>query len=88
MDDVYFDEPLVFDPLLNDNGLFLMRTEFVAMDAFLVTVILALYFTQLGLGDDLNYLHIGMLMMVRAILKLPFAVAIIRFILKVKEIRH
>lgn len=33
-------------------------------------------------------MHIGMLMMVRAYFKLPFAVAVLLFIAKVKEIRH
>ena len=42
--DVYFDEPLTFDPMRNENGLFVLRTEYVAMDAFLVLVILAMYF--------------------------------------------
>jgi hypothetical protein len=43
---------------------------------------------SLAQSGDLNYMHIGMLMMVRAYFKLPFAVAILLFIAKVKEIRN
>jgi hypothetical protein len=43
---------------------------------------------SLAQSGELNYLHIGVLMMVRAYFKIPFAVAIVFFIAKVKEIRH
>jgi hypothetical protein len=60
------------------------------MDAFLSLIIVCMYLTQMGLAqsDDLNYLHIGMLMMVRAYFKLPLTVAIVMFIVKVNKIRH
>jgi hypothetical protein len=43
---------------------------------------------SLAQSGNLNYLHIGMLMMVRAYCKIPFLVAILLFVAKVKEIRH
>ena len=60
------------------------------MDSILVITILVMYFIQAALAssESLNYLHIGILMMVRAYLKLPFAIALIQFILKVRQIKH
>jgi hypothetical protein len=89
-DQIYFDEPLTFDPFKNQGGHFLIKTEFVVMDAVLVLITLTMYFIQMGLtqSGELNYLHIGILMMVRAYFKVPFSVAIILFIAKLREIRH
>lgn len=86
---IYFNEPLTFDPFSN-NGSFVIKTEYIIMDAVAVVAIIVMYLIQMGLAQsgELNYLHIGMLMMVRAYLKIPFAVAIILFVAKVKEIRH
>ena len=56
------------------------------MDAILVLVILAMYFIEMGLGDELNYMHIGILM-TRAYLKLPFSIIMIKYVLKVREMR-
>jgi hypothetical protein len=73
--------------MTSTNGQFLLSTEYVVMDAILVAVILAMYFIQMGLGDELNYMHIGILM-ARAYFKLPFSIIIIKFMFKVKELRH
>ena len=48
-DQIYFDEPLTFDPFKNNGGQFLIKTEYVVMDAALVLVIVAMYFIQIGL---------------------------------------
>ena len=60
------------------------------MDAVLVVAIIIMYAIQASLAssEELNYLHIGILMMVRAYFKLPFAIAMIQFIIKVKQIRN
>ena len=86
---VYFDEPLTFDPFKNEEGLFVIKTDYLVMDAILVIAIIIMYAIQVSLASsgELNYLHIGILMMARGFFKLPFAVAIIQFMLKVKQIR-
>jgi hypothetical protein len=86
--DLYFDEPLTFDPFKNDGGLFLIKTDYIIMDAILVVAILAMYIIQVSLGDELNYLHIGILMMGRGFFKIPISVALIQFIFKVKQMRQ
>jgi hypothetical protein len=87
---IYFDEPLTFDPFKTNGGHFVIKTLYVVMDAVLVFALVAMYLIQMGLAQsgNLNYMHIGMLMMVRAYFKIPFAVAVILFIAKVREIRH
>lgn len=86
---IYFDEPLTFDPLKNDGGLFVIKTDYIVMDFVLVTAIIMMYAIQTSLASSgqLNYLHLGILMMGRGFFKLPFAVAIIQFMIKVKQIR-
>lgn len=42
-DQIYFDEPLTFDPFKNNGGQFLIKTEYVVMDAILVVVIVVMY---------------------------------------------
>lgn len=68
----------------------MLKTEFVVMDTIFVVLTVTLYLIQLGLSQtgDLNYLHIGILMMVRAYFKIPFSIAIMLFIAKLREIRH
>jgi hypothetical protein len=41
--DVYFDEPLTFDPFRNDGGLFVIKSDYVIMDLLLVIAIQAMY---------------------------------------------
>jgi hypothetical protein len=86
---IYFDEPLTFDPFNNNGGHFVLKTEYIVMDAILTLLIIVLYIIQFSLAQsgELNYLHVGMLMMVRAYCKLPLSVAIIMFIIKVQQIR-
>lgn len=43
---------------------------------------------SLAKSGELNYMHIGMLMMVRAYFKIPMAVAILLFVAKMREIHH
>ena len=59
------------------------------MDAVMVVAIIAMYVIQVSLAskETLNYLQIGILMMGRAYLKIPFAIAMLQFIVKVKQIR-
>ena len=59
------------------------------MDFVLVSGIIIMYAIQASLAstEELNYLHVGILMMVRGFFKLPFAVAMIQFMMKVKQIR-
>ena len=40
---VYFDEPLTFDPFKNDEGLFVIKTDYIVMDFVLVTAIIIMY---------------------------------------------
>jgi hypothetical protein len=42
-DQIYFDEPLTFDPF-KSSGSFVIKTEYIVMDAVLVLVIIAMYF--------------------------------------------
>ena len=87
---IYFDEPLTFDDSKNNGGLFVIKGDYIIMDAVLVVAIIIMYVIQASLAssENLNYLHIGILMMVRGYLKLPFAIAMLQFIVKVKEIRN
>jgi hypothetical protein len=86
---IYFDEPLTFDPFKNDGGLFVIKMDYIIMDAVMVVAIIAMYVIQVSLAskETLNYLQIGILMMGRAYLKIPFAIAMLQFIVKVKQIR-
>jgi hypothetical protein len=48
---VYFDEPLTFDPLKNDGGLFVIKTDYVVMDFVLVIAIIIMYAIQASLAS-------------------------------------
>lgn len=39
---IYFDEPLTFDPY-NNSGSFMIKTELIVMDAVFVVAIIAMY---------------------------------------------
>ena len=41
---IYFDEPLTFDPF-NNSGSFIIKTEYIVMDGVLVLAIIAMYLT-------------------------------------------
>jgi hypothetical protein len=41
---IYFDEPLTFDPF-KSSGCFVIKTEYIVMDAVLVLGIIAMYLT-------------------------------------------
>lgn len=86
---IYFDEPLTFDLYKNDGGLYLIKTSYLIMDAILVVAVIILYAIQVSLAssEKLNYLHVGILMMTRGLFKLPFAIIIIQFMLKINQIK-
>jgi hypothetical protein len=41
-EEIYFDEPLTFDPFKNSGSL-VLKTEFIVMDTVLVLAIIAMY---------------------------------------------
>ena len=49
-DKVYFDEPLSFDPFTN-NGLLVIKTDYVVMDAILVVAMVVMYVIQMSLDQ-------------------------------------
>jgi len=39
----YFDEPLTYDPFKNDGGLFIIKADYIVMDAVFVVLIIVMF---------------------------------------------
>lgn len=79
----------MFDPIKLNNGEFLIKPSMLAMDAFMIALIIIAFVIQTALHNSgkLTYVQVGALVMTRAYLKLPFSLMLISFKLNVKKIK-
>ena len=85
----YLDEHLVFDPIKLNNGEFLIQSSMLVMDAIMIATIITCFIIQTVIqnSDKVTYLQVGVLVITRAYLKLPFSIMLISFRSNVQKIK-